>query len=198
MKNGMPLPLEGRRGKSRVAVARAICPTLNITNGARRTIVDIILHPEEPPLQQSDGVIHLKLLPAYILVKLIRTRTSRLPGLDPGVIPVEAVCKTYSICYTSSMGALVSRRVRRQQYPMTSAYAFTDYCSQGQTIPHIIVDIARPPTSGLNLFNLYVALSRSSGHDTIRLLRDFDEKLFLCSHSSHLLAEDDHLAELDK
>ncbi|KAG1830514.1 hypothetical protein EV424DRAFT_1315396 [Suillus variegatus] len=43
---------------------------------------------------------------------------------------------------------------------MTAAYAFTDYRSQGQTIPYVLVDIATPPTGGLNLFNLYVALSR--------------------------------------
>ncbi|KAI6118730.1 hypothetical protein EDD16DRAFT_1480703 [Pisolithus croceorrhizus] len=81
---------------------------------------------------------------------------------------------------------------------MTCAYAFTDYRSQGQTISHVLVDIARLPTGGLNLFNLYVALSRSSGRETIRLLRDFDEKMFLTCHSIDLLAEDDRLALLDE
>ncbi|KAI6120905.1 hypothetical protein EDD16DRAFT_1424604, partial [Pisolithus croceorrhizus] len=56
---------------------------------------------------------------------------------------------------------------------ITSAYAFTDYRSQGQTIPYAIVDIAKPPTGALTLFNLYVALSRK------------------------LLAEDDRLVLLD-
>ncbi|KAI6110444.1 hypothetical protein EDD16DRAFT_1486536, partial [Pisolithus croceorrhizus] len=55
---------------------------------------------------------------------------------------------------------------------------FTDYCSQGQTISHVIMDIAQPPTGGLTLFNLYIALSRSSGSD--------------------LLVEDDHLVVLDR
>ncbi|KIJ12179.1 hypothetical protein PAXINDRAFT_59101, partial [Paxillus involutus ATCC 200175] len=45
-----------------------------------------------------------------------------------------------------------------------------------QTIPHMLVDIASPPSGVLNLFNLYVALSRSSGQ---------------------LLAEDDRLRGLD-
>ncbi|KAI6016512.1 hypothetical protein EDC04DRAFT_2577581 [Pisolithus marmoratus] len=81
---------------------------------------------------------------------------------------------------------------------MTCAYAFTDYCSQGQTIHHVLVDIAKPPTGGLNLFNLYVALSRSSGRDAICLLRDFNEKMFLACHSTDLLAEDDRLAILDE
>ena len=80
---------------------------------------------------------------------------------------------------------------------MTVAYAFTDYRSQGQTIPYILIDIATPPTGGLNLFNLYVALSQSSSQSTIRLLRDFDEKLFQMSHKPEFIAEDDRLEELD-
>jgi hypothetical protein len=49
---------------------------LDITNGARGEIVDIILHPDEPQFNRNDAVIKLKyLLPAsYLLVKLTRTR----------------------------------------------------------------------------------------------------------------------------
>ncbi|KAJ7915375.1 hypothetical protein B0H13DRAFT_1610630 [Mycena leptocephala] len=74
---------------------------------------------------------------------------------------------------------------------MTGAYAFTDYRSQGQTTPYVLVDIAKPPTETLRLFNLYVALSRSSGRETIRLLRDFDNTLFMKGHDPVLLAEDE-------
>ncbi|KAI6023076.1 hypothetical protein PISMIDRAFT_121018 [Pisolithus microcarpus 441] len=81
---------------------------------------------------------------------------------------------------------------------MTATCAFTDYCSQGQTIPTVLIDIATPPTGGLNLFNLYVALSQSLGHLTIQLLRNFDDKLFQASHSLELLAEDDRLEELNE
>ena len=85
----------------------------------------------------------------------------------------------------------------RAQFPITGAYAFTDYRAQGQTIPYVIVDIATPPTSGLSLFNLYVALSRSSGRNTIRLLRDFDDETFLQAHVPELLEEDERLEEFD-
>ena len=64
-------------------------------------------------------------------------------------------------------------------------------------LPHIIVDIATLPTGGLNLFNLYVALSHSSGQATIHLLYDFDIKVFQALHSAKLLAEDGQLQELD-
>ena len=88
--------------------------------------------------------------------------------------------------------------VWRKQYPITAAYAFTDYCSQGQTLPYVIVDIAKPPTGGLTLFNLYVALSWSSGRHTIRLLRDFDEHYFRQSHDMDLMEEDNRLEELNR
>ncbi|KAI6008554.1 hypothetical protein EDC04DRAFT_2581994 [Pisolithus marmoratus] len=81
---------------------------------------------------------------------------------------------------------------------MTVTYTFTNYCSQGQTIPTVLINIATPPTGGLNLFNLYVALSWSSGHLTIQLLHNFDNKIFQASHSTELLAEDDRLEELNK
>ena len=80
---------------------------------------------------------------------------------------------------------------------MTAAYAFTNYHSQGQTLPYVIVDIASPPTGTLSLFNLYVALSRSSGRVSIRLLRDFDYKLFRASHNPALVDEDEILGKLN-
>ncbi|KIN92634.1 hypothetical protein M404DRAFT_114797, partial [Pisolithus tinctorius Marx 270] len=78
------------------------------------------------------------------------------------------------------------------------AYAFTDYRSQAQTIEHCIVDIGTPPSGGLTPFNAYVALSRSRGRDTIRLLCDFDEKIFTQHPSEYLRLEDQRLAGLDR
>ena len=54
-----------------------------------------------------------------------------------------------------------------------------------------------PPTRGLKLFNLYVALSQSSGRSTIRLLWDFNDGLFQAAHEGKLLAEDDRHEELN-
>ncbi|KIL55389.1 hypothetical protein M378DRAFT_90953 [Amanita muscaria Koide BX008] len=86
--------------------------------------------------------------------------------------------------------------VTRRQIPLTPAYAFTDYRAQGQTLKHVIVDLGRPPSGRLTPFNAYVALSRSSGRDTIRLLRDFDEQLFTTAPSEALEEEDQRLERL--
>ncbi|KAJ6532026.1 hypothetical protein B0H19DRAFT_1189676 [Mycena capillaripes] len=44
---------------------------------------------------------------------------------------------------------------------------------------------------GLSLFNLYVALSRSSSRETIRLLRDFDHDMFQKPHKAKFSSGDD-------
>ncbi|KIK80721.1 hypothetical protein PAXRUDRAFT_157906, partial [Paxillus rubicundulus Ve08.2h10] len=76
------------------------------------------------------------------------------------------------------------------------AYACTDYRAQGQTISAIVVDIESPPTGGLSLFNLYVALSRSRGRETIRLLRGFNEKYFKVAQVHELTTEDERIENL--
>ena len=127
----------------------------------------------------------------------MQTQATQLAGLDEQVIPVELRTQAIRIKCEQKDGKVVTRTVKRCQFPMTVAYAFTDYCSQGQTIPYVLVDITTPPTGGLNLFNLYIALSRSSSQSIIRLLHNFDDKLFQASHSPELIAEDDRLEALN-
>ena len=53
-----------------------------------------------------------------------------------------------------------------------------------------LLTLPPPPSGKLSLFNLYVALSRSSGRETIRLL---DDEIFLEAHEPELVLEDDVL-----
>ncbi|KAF8268658.1 hypothetical protein EI94DRAFT_1577094, partial [Lactarius quietus] len=87
--------------------------------------------------------------------------------------------------------------VDRSQLALTAAYAFTNYKAQGQTMECVLVDLGKPPTSALTGFNAYVALSRSRGRDTIRLLREFNEKLFTVHPSEDLRKEDTRLSTLE-
>ncbi len=180
----------------RVLVTENLETDLDLTNGARGEIIDIILHEDEPAIGTA-GEVHLEFLPAYVLVKMDRTRASKLNGLDASVVPVEPASTTMQIKVNTRDGKGIRRTVHRRQFPITPAYAFTDYRSQGQTLPYVIVDIASPPTGTLSLFNLYVALSRSSGRETIRLLRDFDDKLFMQTHDGELTVEDERLEALN-
>ncbi len=86
--------------------------------------------------------------------------------------------------------------VTRVQLPMTGAYAFTDYRSQGQTVPYVIADIGKPPSQDVSPFGAYIALSRSHGASNIRLLRDFNDKLFTTHPSQDLRDEEVRLRGL--
>lgn len=188
----------------RIAVGMKVMVTLNlatdldVANGARGEITKIVLHPQEPPITDSPEV-RLSYPPAFIVVRLERTRMPRLEGLDGGEIPIEPTEQAYTIEVEGADGEQrrIKKAVHRHQLPITAAYAFTDYRSQGQTLPYVIIDIAKPPTGKLSLFNLYVALSRSSGRQMIRLLRDFDEQIFHSPHDEYLLQEDDRLERLN-
>ncbi|KAH7102020.1 hypothetical protein BKA62DRAFT_637992 [Auriculariales sp. MPI-PUGE-AT-0066] len=137
---------------------------LDIANGSRGEIVDIILHPDEPDIDRTSSEVTLQNPPAYILVKLRTTRAKQLKGLDQGVVPVTVQSSFFSIDIGNGR-----QTVERQQPHVTGAYAFTDYRSQGQTLAPVIVDLATPATGGeLSPFNAYVACSRAKGRDTIR------------------------------
>ena len=110
-------------------VAQNVETDLDIMKGAMGKIVDIVLHEAESPIGE-EPVVHLKHLPASILVKLNRTQATQPEGLEESVIPVEVSSKTFKI------QALVGNKyqsctVHRHQFLMTAIYRFTDYRSEG-------------------------------------------------------------------
>ena len=149
------------------------------------------LDPDEPVIDEKKALVKLEKMPLYFLVKLERTRARPLSGLPQNVIPIQPRCFRHIIKVMDKDGRTSQKTVIRKQFPITPAYAFTDYRSQGQMLFYVIVDIATPPTGGLNLFNLYVALSRSGSRDSVRLLRDFDVKSLMGCHHPALVEEDE-------
>jgi hypothetical protein len=177
----------------RVMVTTNVRTDLDIANGARGEIVAIVLEDNEDP-PQNRPVIRLKRPPLYVLVRMDRTRASKLKGLDEGVIPIVPMARTFTI--KDSAGT--KKTVTRCQMPITGAYGFTDFRAQGQTLDYAMIDIGKPPSGQLTAFNVYVALSRGRGRENIRLLRDFEDKLFTEHPSEHLRIEDKRLDELNK
>lgn len=190
-KAGLPNKVEVAIGME-VMVTVNVETELDVANGARGVVVDIILDPREDS-DTTGAEVKLQYPPACVLVKLHKTKAKQLEGLEDRVLPIVPMEAKYDLPQLDNK----TKRVTRRQLPITSAYAFTDYRSQGQTIKKVIVDIGRPPSGALTPFNVYVALSRSSGRDTIRLLRDFDEDLFKVVPCENLEAEDRRLYNLD-
>ena len=109
------------------------------------------------------------------------------------------VTKTMKIAASKKKGhEFAGFAMHRRQLPMTPAYVFTEYRAQGQTIRKVVVDIANTPNGEISLFNAYVALSRSRGRETIRLLRKYDPNLFKKELPHDLIREDERLERLDQ
>ncbi|KAF5331245.1 hypothetical protein D9611_013149 [Ephemerocybe angulata] len=164
----------------------------DVANGTRGVIESIWLHPEEEPTVLEDGVVVLRHMPPVIFFQPNEKTAARFPGVKAGLIPISPVTASFQV--TNGMGQKIT--VKRTQYALTGAYAFTDYKSQGQTIEKVIIDIGKPPQGALSPFNAYVALLRGRGRDSIRLLRDFDGDLFTTHPSENLRAEMSRLQAL--
>ncbi|KAH9163435.1 hypothetical protein EDB89DRAFT_1859947 [Lactarius sanguifluus] len=141
-----------------------IAPHSGLANGSRGVVTDIILDPRENIDNNDENTIRLAFPPTVILFKPLIGKEIAIETLPQGIVPIFP---SESAFLLAGKGSLL---IKRWQFALTPAYAFTDYKSQGQTLECVIVDIAKPPSGCLTAFNAYVALSRSRGRKTIRLL----------------------------
>ena len=168
-------------------VTMNISTETDLANGLRGVVEDIILDPREKIDINHATTIQLQYPPAAILFKPLFSHKHKFPGLPEGTVPIFPTKKKFKL------GGRSGVCIEREQFALTPAYAFTDFKSQGQTIESVIVDLAKPPSGTLTGFHTYVSLSRSHGRGTIRLLRDFDERLFTKHPNEYLRREDARL-----
>jgi ATP-dependent exoDNAse (exonuclease V) alpha subunit len=168
-------------------VTMNISTETDLANGSRGVVEDIILDPRERVDPGHGKTIRLQYPPAAVLFKPLFSRKHTFPGLPEGTIPIFPTRKSFQL------GGKTGIHIDRDQIALTPAYAFTDFKSQGQTIENVIVDLAKPPSGNLTGFNAYISLSRSRRRNNIRLLQDFDERLFTVHPNEHLRREDARL-----
>jgi len=69
------------------------------------------------------------------------------------------------------------RSVTLEQFPVTLAYAITDYKCQGKTFEYVVVDLKTPSGRGSSWpTSAYVQLSRATALDRLSIIRLFDAK----------------------
>jgi hypothetical protein len=174
----------------KVMVTYNVETELDIANGARGTVERIIIDNAEDEGTASTELACVRDLarpPLCVLVRLSKADVKwEIPGLERGVVPITPIRNRFQVALPNG----TKPTLWRTQLPLTPAYAFTDYRSQGQTLPYVIVDLATPPTGGLTQFNAYVALSRSQTRSTARLLRNFEDRLFTTAPDENLVLED--------
>jgi len=123
-------------------------------------------------------------LPSYMLVKLLHDPGMKIsiPPLQPSIVPIKTVKFTHNRGH--------GRSVTLEQFPVTLAYAITDYKCQGKTFKSVIVDLKTPSGPGSSSpMSAYVQLSRATALDQISIIRPFNEK-DLCEPLSQELVEE--------
>ena len=122
----------------------------------------------------------------YALVEILKSKTNTFDDLEPHIIPIPVVEKTFTVSLeqlypdkSSILKALNAKQlkttisVKRRGLPLVPAYSITTHKSQGQTLPKIIIDLNMPPGM-VEVASAYVPLSRVKQLADIAILRGFD------------------------
>jgi len=174
-----------------------------VANGTRGTIRDIILDPREAiPEPEDDGSMKLNYPPALILFepdKKSQISSAFTDDREDGAIKIpmgQVPLTPFTVHFVIIMPNGSKITVVRRQYALTGGYAFTDIKAQGQTIEVVVIDLRDTPTGRISPFSVYVALSRSKGRETIRLLTDFNIELLKTHPNEDLAVEMERLGLL--
>ena len=103
-----------------------------------------------------------------------------LPGLPPSVVGIEPELLTYNGLHRKTFTYL--------QFPVTIAYAITDYKCQGQTFTWVIVNLKKPSNPS-PASSPYVQLSQAKTRARLSILHPFNPAELQSDLSKHLLAE---------
>lgn len=135
--------------------------------------------------------MHLSQPPAYILFRPDRPNGLKLLGLPENVMPIQPFRTIRPFTIITDKTKI---QVHRLQMPLLPCWAMTIAKCQGQNIKYSIADVDPPPTgSPLAINDTYVAFTRSSGRDNIRLLRRIHPRVskLLRTHVNEYLRTED-------
>ncbi|CAF4379761.1 unnamed protein product, partial [Adineta steineri] len=121
----------------------------------------------------------------YALVEILKSKLKNLDSLDPFIIPIPVIEKTFEINLEklyADKGAIIKMfkdkklkatiSVKRKALPLIPAYSITTHKSQGQTLPKIVIDLNMPPGM-VEVASAYVPLSRVEQLTDLVILQDF-------------------------
>ena len=91
----LPNKVELAKGM-KVMVTFNVETDLDIANGARGEITEIILDERETAFSPIVPIVELTYPPAYILVKMNRTKAVQLEGLEKDVLPLVPLERTFT------------------------------------------------------------------------------------------------------
>jgi hypothetical protein len=142
----------------------------------------------------------------YALVEIPKSKIKKLDSLDPLIIPIPVVEKTFDVNLEklyADKGPIMKMfkdkklkttiSVKRKTLPLIPAYSITTHKSQGQTLPKIVIDLNMPPGM-VEVASAYVPLSRVKQLTDLVILQDFSINALQVKPSKGQIAELNRLA----
>lgn len=128
-----------------------LCPDLGLVRGCPCKLLQILTNPREPTWHSADATSPhpLEFVPDGLLLEIPGATWVKESSLGPGRFFLPATRRTWSYSFTEPSADARPRRVHfqieRLQLPVVNDSALTVYALQGRTVPHLIVDLQRPP-----------------------------------------------------
>jgi hypothetical protein len=117
-------------------------------------------------------------------------KTFKFGHFPPGIFPLPTVSLTFSYG---------KRKATFNQFPVTPAYAITDYKCQGKTyFDGLLTDLHKPLVGSTQAASLYVQLSRVQSLEKLSIMRDFDPAELHTPLPDVLLEELEWESEMDQ
>ncbi|CAE8682195.1 unnamed protein product [Polarella glacialis] len=202
----------------RLTLEEKMCVELGVVRGCAAVVLDILPDETEPLYDQGAHLepFLFRYVPEALIMEVPGATWLKEPELGPGRFYLGRAKRNwkYNVSITMAchfLDAATTKKpvtINRVQLPVTNMFALTVYALQGQTLPAIIVDVARPAgmSRDEHWISLLVLLSRVRQIEDVVILRLPEKKCFeggppefLTSEYARLMClEQETLLMLDK
>lgn len=146
----------------KVVVTTKLYVLLGVTYGSFGTVVHIYYTDSKP---------------SCVLVKFEKGTNFRYNGLPDNHLPFFLEKhNTHATGLKRKEGRRQNVTVHRIQFGLQQSYAISDYKSQSQTFPKVMIDV-QPKPGFVKSESIYVMLSRNKNFDNLHIIRDFNSEL---------------------
>ncbi|CAG8540090.1 4603_t:CDS:2, partial [Scutellospora calospora] len=135
--------------------------------------------------------IVLKDPPKYVIVEITGKKPGSYETLPSNHIPIYPIKRACVYSIWTRDRSKIHRNFQCFQLPLTPAYAFTDFKSQGRTFQKTIIDLSGKYANN----SVYVMLSRAQRLNDLLILQLFNESILNMQRSFSLCAELMHIEE---
>jgi len=173
-----------------VLLQENIACELGLSNGAQGIFRELVYgETSEQITEANEGVFPANTIfvrnAQYALVEIKKSKIGKLDSLNPFVVPIPVIDKTFEVDLAklyADKGSILKAfndkklkttiAVKRRGLPLVPAYSITTHKSQGQTLPKIVIDLNMPPGI-VEVASAYVPLSRVQQLSDLVILQDF-------------------------